>query len=63
MQAHPDAQTYRNKALVNFTELCLIFAYTTADGRYSRSSHDIDFEDDIQGFNIGVFLSPITNLE
>ncbi|XP_059652509.1 uncharacterized protein LOC132299732 isoform X2 [Cornus florida] len=43
----------RNKAVLNFNDLCLIYAYTTADGRYSRSSHDVDFDDDIQGANVG----------
>lgn len=57
MQAHPDAQCYKNKAVMNFNDLCLIYAYTTADGRYSRSSHDIDFDDDFQGVTIGVSLS------
>ena len=56
MQAHPEAQFYRNKSLMNFNDLCLIFAHTTGDGRYSLSSHDIDFDDDIQGVNTGVFL-------
>ncbi|KAA8536885.1 hypothetical protein F0562_029363 [Nyssa sinensis] len=53
IKAYPDAQYYRNKAVMNFNDLWLIYAYTTADGRYSRSSHDIDFDDDIQGMNIG----------
>lgn len=53
VQAHPEAQFYRNRALVNFNDLCLIYAHTTADGRYSLSSHDIDFDDDIQPMNIG----------
>ncbi|KAK9292996.1 hypothetical protein L1049_020979 [Liquidambar formosana] len=53
VKAHPDAQYYKNKVLMNFNDLCLIYAYTTADGRYSRSSHDIDFDDDIQGLIIG----------
>ncbi|XVF06138.1 hypothetical protein REPUB_Repub06bG0021600 [Reevesia pubescens] len=39
---------------MNFNDLCLIYAYTQADGRYSRSSHDIDFDDDAQGVNFGV---------
>ncbi|KAF5739487.1 hypothetical protein HS088_TW12G00693 [Tripterygium wilfordii] len=39
----------RNRALTNFSDLCLIYAYTTADGRFSLSSHDIDFDDDIKG--------------
>lgn len=41
---------------MNFNDLCLVFAYTVADGRYSRSSHDIDLDDDIQGLNFGMFL-------
>ena len=56
MQAHLDAQHYRNKPLMNFNDLCLIFAYTTADGRYSRSSHDIDFDDEMQGMYTGLVL-------
>ena len=59
MQAHPEAQFYRSKALMNFNDLCLIYAHTTADGRYSLSSRDIDFDDDIQGVNTGVFLYPV----
>lgn len=51
VEAHPDALYYRNKAVMNFNDLCLIYAYTTADGRYSRSSHDVDFDDEIQGVN------------
>ncbi|KAK7833539.1 hypothetical protein CFP56_025530 [Quercus suber] len=51
IKAHPEAQFYRNKALMNFNDLCLIYAHTTGDGRYSLSSHDIDFDDDIQGVN------------
>jgi hypothetical protein len=62
MQAHPEAQSYRNKALMNFNDLCLIYAHTAADGRYSRSSHDVDFDDDIQAVNIGVFLCPDMDL-
>ena len=57
MQAHPEAQYYKNKSVINFNDLCLIYAYTAADGRYSRSSHDIDFDDDFQGVTIGVALS------
>ncbi|XP_058224209.1 uncharacterized protein LOC131333613 isoform X3 [Rhododendron vialii] len=53
IKGHPDAHYYRNKPLMNFNDLCLIYAYTKADGRYSRSSHDIDFDDDIQGLTNG----------
>ncbi|KAF5469203.1 hypothetical protein F2P56_013293 [Juglans regia] len=58
-KAHPEAQSYRNKALMNFDDLCLIYAHTTADGRYSRSSHDLDFDDDIQGLNIGIGVNSL----
>lgn len=54
MQSKPDAQMYRSKNLNNFDDLCLIYAYTQADGRYSRSSHDLDFDDDNQGMNFGM---------
>ncbi|EOY11394.1 Uncharacterized protein TCM_026587 isoform 1 [Theobroma cacao] len=54
VKGQPDAQVYRNRTLMNFNDLCLIYAYTQADGRYSRSSHDIDFDDDAQGMNFGV---------
>ncbi|XVE62974.1 hypothetical protein DITRI_Ditri06bG0162500 [Diplodiscus trichospermus] len=54
VKGQPDAQVYRNRTLMNFNDLCLIYAYTQADGRYSRSSHDIDFDDDAQGVNFGV---------
>lgn len=56
MQVHPDVQVYRNKVLVNINDLCLIYAHTSADGRYSLSSHDVDFDDDFQGVNTGMFL-------
>lgn len=56
VQGQPEAQVYRNRTLMNFDDLCLIYAYIQADGRYSRSSHDIDFDDDAQGVNFGVFL-------
>ncbi|XP_062084705.1 uncharacterized protein LOC133790888 [Humulus lupulus] len=63
IKAHPGAQFYRNKTLVNFNDLCLIYAHTTADGRYSLSSHDIEFDDDIQPMNMGVgFAIGVSNL-
>ncbi|KAI4349995.1 hypothetical protein L6164_010529 [Bauhinia variegata] len=54
IKANPNSQSYRNKVLVNFDDLCLICAHTSADGRYSLSSHDVDFEDDVQGVNTGI---------
>ncbi|KAK7843290.1 hypothetical protein CFP56_012759 [Quercus suber] len=59
VKVHPEAQLYRNKALINFNDLCLIYAHTTADGRYCLSSHDIDFDDDIQGVNTGVAMNSL----
>lgn len=63
MQAHPDAQCYRKKFLTNFNDLCLIYAYTAADGRYSRSSHDVDLDDDIQVLNIGIYFFLVKGLQ
>lgn len=53
VKAHPDARSYKTKAVQNFSDLCLIYEYTTADGRYSRSSHDMDVEDEVHGANLG----------
>ncbi|XP_044472569.1 L10-interacting MYB domain-containing protein isoform X2 [Mangifera indica] len=64
IKVHPDARSYKTKALLNFTDLCLIYGYTTADGRYSLSSHDLDFDDEVQGINMGDGMSslgPISN--
>lgn len=47
---------YKTKPVLNFNDLCLIYGYTVADGRYSMSSHDLGFEDEINGVNIGVFF-------
>lgn len=57
LQAHPDARSYKTKSVQNFSDLCLIYGYTTADGRYSRSSHDVDIDDEVHGVSLGVFLS------
>ncbi|KAF8400481.1 hypothetical protein HHK36_013779 [Tetracentron sinense] len=53
IKAHPDARCYKTKTMMNYNDLCMIYGYTTADGRYSRSSHDIDLEDDFPGVNTG----------
>lgn len=53
MQVHPQARTFKTKTVLNFNDLCLIYGYTSADGRYSRSSHDVNFEDEIQRINMG----------
>ncbi|XP_065850849.1 L10-interacting MYB domain-containing protein [Euphorbia lathyris] len=53
LKVHPDARSYRTKAVLNFNNLCFIYGYTAADGRYSRSSHDLDIDDEIQAANMG----------
>lgn len=65
IKAHPDARSYKIKAVLNFNDLCLIYGYTVADGRYSRSSHDLDFDDESQGVNSGEGMGnlPLTNNE
>ncbi|KAL1168130.1 hypothetical protein V6Z11_A05G064300 [Gossypium hirsutum] len=65
IKAYPDARCYKTKAVLNFNDLCLIYGYTTADGRYSRSSHDLDFDDEVQGLNMGDAMGslPSTNNE
>ncbi|GLT76089.1 hypothetical protein SLA2020_477700 [Shorea laevis] len=65
IKAHPDARCYKTKPVLNFNDLCLIYGYTVADGRYSRSSHDVDFDDEVQGLNPGEGIGnlPHTNTE
>lgn len=53
LKVHPEVRTYKTKSVLNFNDLCLIYGYTSADGRYSRSSHDVDFDDEIQRVNMG----------
>ncbi|PIN17903.1 hypothetical protein CDL12_09429 [Handroanthus impetiginosus] len=53
IKIHPEARPYRTKSVLNFDDLCLIYGHTVADGRYSRSSHDVDVDDEIQGANFG----------
>nr|XP_043627369.1 L10-interacting MYB domain-containing protein-like [Erigeron canadensis]XP_043627370.1 L10-interacting MYB domain-containing protein-like [Erigeron canadensis] len=53
LKAHPDARLYKTKPVQNFSALCMIFGYTTADGRYSRSSHDMDVDDEVNGVSLG----------
>ncbi|XP_022766930.1 L10-interacting MYB domain-containing protein-like [Durio zibethinus] len=46
-QAHPDMQIYRTKAVQYYKELCMICGHTVADGRYSLSCFDVDFENEV----------------
>nr|XP_043627368.1 uncharacterized protein LOC122598980 isoform X2 [Erigeron canadensis] len=53
LEAHPDAWRYKTKEVQNFSDLCLIYGHTTADGRYSRSSHDMDIDNEVNGVSVG----------
>ncbi|KAG7572100.1 Myb/SANT-like domain [Arabidopsis suecica] len=53
LKAHPEARVYKTKPVLNFGDLCLIYGYTVADGRYSMSSHDLEVEDEINGESSG----------
>jgi virulence-associated protein VapD len=52
LKAHPEARVYKTKPVLNFSDLCLIYGYTVADGRYSMSSHDLEIEDEINGESV-----------
>ncbi|KAK7351341.1 hypothetical protein VNO77_10715 [Canavalia gladiata] len=52
VKAHPDARCYRTKPVLNFDDLCVIYGYTVADGRYSLSSHDVRFDDQVQRLHL-----------
>ncbi|XP_030957536.1 uncharacterized protein LOC115979622 [Quercus lobata] len=57
IKAHPDSRgiILGEKSIDEVNDLCIIYAHTTADGRYGLSSHDIDFDDDIQAVNMVIF--------
>lgn len=44
MQVHPDVQPYRTRVVPYYNDLCIIFGHAVADGRYSLSCFDVDFE-------------------
>lgn len=46
MQAHPEMQPYRTKVVSYYNELCIICGHAVADGRYSLSCYDVDFENE-----------------
>lgn len=43
---HPDMHTYRTKVVPFYNELCMICGHAVADGRYSLSCFDVDYEDE-----------------
>ncbi|XAR64801.1 hypothetical protein NMG60_11008641 [Bertholletia excelsa] len=46
IKEHPEMQTYRTKVVPHFSELCIICGHAVADGRYSLSCFDIDYENE-----------------
>ncbi|KAJ1382528.1 Myb/SANT-like domain [Sesbania bispinosa] len=52
LRDHPDARCYRTKPVLNFDDLCMIYGYIIADGRYSLSSHDVNLDDQGQGLHL-----------
>ncbi|XP_019454805.1 PREDICTED: L10-interacting MYB domain-containing protein-like isoform X2 [Lupinus angustifolius] len=43
-KAHAHVQPYRTRVIPNYIDLCIIFGHAVADGRYSLSCFDVDFE-------------------
>nr|DAD28740.1 TPA_asm: hypothetical protein HUJ06_030208 [Nelumbo nucifera] len=60
---HPDARSYKTKTVLNYNDLCMIYGYTAADGRYSRSSHDVDIDDDVSSMKIGGSAHASTSID
>ncbi|RDX88564.1 L10-interacting MYB domain-containing protein, partial [Mucuna pruriens] len=44
IKANPDAQSFKTRAIPYYNDLCIIFGHAVADGRYSLSCFDVDFE-------------------
>ncbi|KAB2607976.1 hypothetical protein D8674_011144 [Pyrus ussuriensis x Pyrus communis] len=49
IKAHPEMQPYRTKVISHYNELCIICGHAVADGRYSLSCYDVDFENEARG--------------
>ncbi|KAL2327331.1 hypothetical protein Fmac_020758 [Flemingia macrophylla] len=45
-EAHPDAHPFKARVVPYYNDLCIIFGHAVADGRYSLSCFDVDFEYD-----------------
>uniref|UniRef100_A0A2N9I4Z3 Myb/SANT-like domain-containing protein n=1 Tax=Fagus sylvatica TaxID=28930 RepID=A0A2N9I4Z3_FAGSY len=46
IKAHPDMVPYRTRVVLHYNELCIICGHAVADGRYSLSCFDINFENE-----------------
>ncbi|XP_057468414.1 uncharacterized protein LOC130757641 [Actinidia eriantha] len=51
IKAHPDMQTYRAKVVPYYNKLCKICGHAVADGRYSLSSLDVDYENEAKALD------------
>ncbi|CAL9026230.1 unnamed protein product [Prunus brigantina] len=51
IKAHPEMQLYRTKVVSYYNELCIICGHAVADGRYSLSCYDVDFENEAIGID------------
>lgn len=59
MQAYPDARSYRNKTVLDYNNLCLIYENVTPNGKDTHSGVDADLivDDDILLRKTGRFYS------
>ncbi|PON98377.1 Myb/SANT-like domain containing protein [Trema orientale] len=46
IKANPEMQPYRSRVVPYYNELCIICGHAVADGRYSLSCFDLDFENE-----------------
>jgi len=44
LQLHPDAEPFKTRVIPNYNDLCIVFGHAVADGRYSLSCFDVDYE-------------------
>ncbi|XP_027364017.1 L10-interacting MYB domain-containing protein-like isoform X2 [Abrus precatorius] len=46
IKVYPDAQAFKTRGVPYYNDLCIIFGHAVADGRYSLSCFDVDFENE-----------------
>ncbi|XP_027934953.1 L10-interacting MYB domain-containing protein-like isoform X2 [Vigna unguiculata] len=44
IKLHPDAEPFKTRVIPNYNDLCIVFGHAVADGRYSLSCFDVDYE-------------------
>uniref|UniRef100_A0A2N9H5D7 Myb/SANT-like domain-containing protein n=1 Tax=Fagus sylvatica TaxID=28930 RepID=A0A2N9H5D7_FAGSY len=55
IKAHPDMVPYRTRVVLHYNELCIICGHAVADGRYSLSCFDINFENEVHHLASHIF--------